>query len=404
MRQGALLTVFLVVFIDLVGFGIVIPILPYYAQQYGATGWTLGWLMASYSIMQFFFAPFWGRVSDWAGRRPILLLSILGSSIAMALMATAGSLKWLFIARIFAGIFGANISTAYAYVTDITDESERARGMGMVGAAFGLGFIFGPAIGGVLSRWGFGMPMLAGSLLAFANFFFAFVKLEEPKLPPDVRMGHRFRRFHLESVQEALLDPHTRRASVLFLLLVMAITQMEVTFALFMAARFKFDAEGAGVVLACMGAVMVVVQGGLIGKLVRRFTEIRLIAAGMAAAAIALWVFSSSLLLPVVLAALTVLAFAHGVLHPSLSTLASLGTSGGGEERRGLTMGIFQSSGSLARAVAPPIAGWLFDNMSWRSPYFAGSLFLVVGLTLTLIWWWPLIFGSFRGRQTDLVT
>ena len=148
MRRSSLLIVFLIVFIDLVGFGIVIPILPYYAKEFGASGWELGWLMTSYSLMQFLFSPFWGRISDRYGRRPILLMSILGTSIFMAVLGFADSLMWLFIGRTLAGFFGANISTAYAYVSDITTEENRAKGMGLVGAAFGLGFIFGPAIGG----------------------------------------------------------------------------------------------------------------------------------------------------------------------------------------------------------------------------------------------------------------
>src|SRR3954471_2848954 len=159
MRKSALLNIFLVVFIDLLGFGIVIPILPYYAKEFGASGWTLGWLMTSYSLMQFLIAPVWGKISDQIGRRPVLLISILGTCLSMTFLGFARSLAWLFVGRIFAGICGANISTAYAYITDITDESNRAKGMGLIGAAFGLGFILGPAIGGVLSRHGYDVPM-----------------------------------------------------------------------------------------------------------------------------------------------------------------------------------------------------------------------------------------------------
>ena len=182
MRQSSLLIIFLIIFIDLVGFGIVIPILPYYAKAYSASASQIGWLMAIYSLMQFLFSPVWGRISDYVGRRPVLLMSLLGSSISMALLGLAGSLSWLFIARAFAGMCGANISTAYAYVTDVTSEKDRAKGMGMIGAGFGLGFIFGPAIGAVLSRYGYSFPMFVGAFMAFANFCFALVKLEEPEL------------------------------------------------------------------------------------------------------------------------------------------------------------------------------------------------------------------------------
>ena len=185
MKRSPLLVLFVVVFIDLVGFGIVIPILPYYAKAYGASALTLGWLMTSYSLMQFFFAPVWGRLSDRIGRRPVLLGSMAGSVISLLILGWAPSLLWLFVGRTFAGICGANISTATAYIADVTDEKDRARGMGMIGAAFGLGFIFGPAIGGVLSRYGYGVPMFAAAALSAANIAFAWFQLQEPVADPD---------------------------------------------------------------------------------------------------------------------------------------------------------------------------------------------------------------------------
>jgi DHA1 family tetracycline resistance protein-like MFS transporter len=382
-RQSALLIIFLVVFLDLVGFGIVIPILPYYAQQYGASAWQLGWLMTSYSLVQFLFAPVWGRISDYVGRRPVLLVSILGTSFSMAILGLAGSLEWLFIGRILAGIAGANISTAYAYVADVTTEEDRAKGMGLIGAGFGLGFIFGPAIGGVLSRWGFGVPMFVASLLALANFAFAFFKLQEPVLPPDVRSAHRFKRFDLEGIRLALEDGRTRFAVGTFLLVTFAVTQMEVTFALFMGARYGFDAERAGVLLAAMGVVMVAVQGGLISRLVRRFGEVRLVILGAAVCAAALTVFASTNSVELVVVSLLFLAFGHGMLHPSLSSLASLGAP---VDQRGAAMGVFQSAGSLARVLGPPCAGWLYDRMSWRSPFYSGSILLALASLIAIVW------------------
>jgi MFS family permease len=383
MRQkSSLLVIFLVVFIDLVGFGIVIPILPYYAQHYGASAFELGWLMTAYSAMQFLFAPIWGKISDHLGRRPILLLSVLGTAISMAILGLAGSLEWLFIGRILAGACGANISTAYAYVTDVTNEQERAKGMGMVGAAFGLGFIFGPAIGGMLSRYGYGVPMLAGSALALCNFAFAFFRLEEPKLSPEVRMAHRYRH-DWQSVQLAFGDSRTRMAILLFFLVTFAITQMEVTFAIYMGARYQYNAEQAGVLLAVMGIVMVAVQGGLIGRLAPLFGEKNLVVIGTFVAALALTAFASVGSVPLVVVTLCFLAFGHGLLHPSLSSLASLGAL---SNRRGTTMGVFQSAGSLARVLGPPCAGWLYDRMSWRSPFYGGSVVLTVAFAFSVVW------------------
>src|SRR6185295_307339 len=267
MRKSALLNIFGVVFIDLVGFGIVIPILPYYAKQFGASGWALGWLMTSYSLMQFLIAPVWGGFSDRIGRRPVLLVSILGTCLSMTFLGFAQSLEWLFIGRIFAGISGANISTAYAYITDITDESNRAKGMGMIGAAFGLGFIFGPFVGGVLSPHGYSVPMFAGAGLAAFNLVFAFFTLGEPPLTREARAANRSRRFDRDALRTAFADSRARLAISEFFLFTLAWTQIEVVFALYMNARYGYDARQAGVLLGAMGFVMVIIQGGFIRRL-----------------------------------------------------------------------------------------------------------------------------------------
>lgn len=385
MRQSSLLIIFLVVFIDLVGFGIVIPILPYYAQEFGASAWSLGWLMTTYSLMQFLFAPIWGRVSDYVGRRPVLLVSLIGTSISLSILGAAGSLEWLFIGRLLAGISGANISTAYAYVSDVTREEDRAKGMGLIGAGFGLGFIFGPAIGGVLSRYGYRTPMFAGALLALLNLCFAFFKLEEPRLPREIRESHRTKRFDLETIRAAFEDPRSRIGIGLFFLTTFAVTQMEVVFALYLGKRFNFGAEKAGVLLAVVGLIMATIQGGLIGRLAKRFGERNLITTGAALCALGLVGFASADMIPLLVAALVVLALGHGVLHPSLSSLASLGASA---QRRGATMGVFHSAGSLARVLGPPCAGWLFDQVSWRSPFFSGAIVVGAVSVISLIRTW----------------
>ncbi|MCM2277747.1 MAG: MFS transporter [Oligoflexia bacterium] len=383
MRQSSLLIIFLIVFIDLVGFGIIIPILPYYAQHYGASGWHLGLLMTSYSLMQFLVAPLWGRISDYVGRRPVLLISLFGTALSLALLGVAGSLKWLFIGRTLAGIFGANISTAYAYVADVTAEEERTKGMGMIGAGFGLGFIFGPAIGGLLSRYGFGFPMFAGAILAFCNLLFAFFMLKEPRISVEMRAANRTRRFSTEAFRLALEDPRTRLGIGIFFLVTLAVTQMEAVFALYLNARYQYDAESAGILLAVMGTIMVIMQAGLVGRLAPRFGEIRLIVAGGAICAVALAGFASVNSIPLVTAMLCVLAVGHGLLHPSLTSLTSLGAA---PSRRGMTMGVFHSMGSLARIIGPPCAGWLFDRVSWRSPFFTGALMLTAASIIALLW------------------
>lgn len=381
--RSPLLIIFLVVFVDLVGFGIVIPILPYYAKAYGASATALGWLMTTYSAMQFFFAPVWGRLSDQYGRRPILVMTILGQAAAMLALGLAPSLAWLFLARTLAGVCGANISTATAYIADVTSEQDRAKGMGLIGAAFGLGFIFGPAIGGVLSRWGFGAPMFAAAGLASLNALFALFRLPEPSLSPEIRAQHRARRFDREAVRESLGDQRTRGAILLFLVLTFAATQMEVVFALFIQARHGYDAQHAGWLLALMGTVMVLVQGGLIGGLSRRFGEVRLVVLGAVTMSVALVVMAESRPIGPLIAALALLAFGMGVSSPSLSSLASRGAR---PDRRGATMGVYQSAGSLARVLGPPVAGWSYDVLGIHTPFLTAAGLTTLAALGALAW------------------
>lgn len=377
-KKSPLLIIFLVVFIDLVGFGIVIPILPYYAKQFGATATQLGWLMAAYSGMQFFFAPVWGRLSDRIGRRPVLLMTIFGVALSMIALGLSNSLWMLFCARLFAGICGANISTATAYIADVTSPENRAKGMGMIGAAFGLGFIFGPAIGGALSIHGYGVPMFFAAGLSALNLIFAFFKLTEPPLTQSAREKNRSKRFDAKAFAQTMGDHRTRLATVSFFLVTLGITQMEVCFAIFVLARFGLGAREAGWLLAFMGTLMVLIQGGLIGRLSRRFGESRLIATGAVAMALGLIIFAFSGKIALVFFALTLLAIGNGITNPSLSSLASKGASA---ETRGATMGIYQSAGSLARVIGPVTAGLVYDRFGIHVPFLmaAGVMIFAFG-------------------------
>src|ERR1044072_8886644 len=191
MKRSPLIVIFITVFIDLIGFGIVIPVLPYYAEgtRFGATPREVGLLFASYSLMQLFFAPVLGRLSDKHGRRPILLISLLGTAVGFLILGFATTLWMLFLGRIIDGISGGNISTAQAYLADVTTKENPAKGMGLIGAAFGLGFVFGPAIGGILSRWGINVPFFFAGGLAFANAILLFFALPETVTPDHSARG-----------------------------------------------------------------------------------------------------------------------------------------------------------------------------------------------------------------------
>lgn len=383
MRRSPLVVIFIVVFFDLLGFGIVIPILPYYAKAYGASASTLGWLMTSYSLMQFFFAPLWGRLSDRIGRRPVLLGSMAGSVVAMLVLGWAPSLLWLFVGRTLAGISAANISTATAYITDVTSEDDRARGMGLIGAAFGLGFIFGPALGGLLSDFGFGVPMFAAASLALGNIVFAWFALEEPIRAAGREATPVARRFDGLAIRETLRDPRSRAAVLLFFLVTVAFTQMEVALAFFVAARHGFDAQRTGWLLAMMGVVMVAVQGGLIGRLSRWVGETALIVTGTLVMALALFLVGSSVHLWPLYVGLALLALGNGLTNPSLATLASRGAP---PESRGATMGVYQSAGSLARVFGPLLAGYTYDHFGAGRPFLVAAGLMALAFWGTTIW------------------
>lgn len=382
MNKKALLTLFLVTFVDLLGFGIVIPILPYYAMEFGAGGTEIGFLMAIFSIGQFFFAPLWGSLSDRIGRKPVLLISVLVTAASMVLMGLANSLMTLMIARLLVGIGSANISTAYAYVSDVTDEKNRAKGMGIVGASFGLGFIFGPALGGILSTHGYDLPMFVGAGLAALNAILVFALLPEPNISAKERAAHRTPRFDLQVVQTAFLDPKTARPIFAFFLTTFALVQMEVVFALFLKSRFGIEARQAGILLAVSGIIMVLIQGGLIGKLVKKFGELKLIQAGAWIGATGFLAFGLSQSYSVTLAAIVIMSLAQGIMSPSLSSWCSTQSS---PSTRGLTMGVYHSSGSLARALSPIVAGLMFERISMLAPFVLAAVSLAVTWVITIM-------------------
>lgn len=392
MKKSPLFIIFLVVFVDLLGFGLVIPILPYYASHYGADAFKLGWLMAIYSLAQFLFAPAWGRLSDIMGRRPIIVFTVLGTAAAHALVAWAPNLWWIFAGRLLAGLFGGNISTATAYIADITTEENRAKGMGIIGAGFGLGFIFGPALGGILARYGFGAPAMAAAALALLNAVAAAALLPEPPLSKEQRAAHRHKRFDTSAIRGALARPSSRHVILLFFIVTMAFTQMEACFALFMRDRFGFDAMQAGWLLAYMGVIMVLLQGGLIHRLVKKFGEVPLAIAGMTAMAGALVALSVSPTLFATYVAMTLIALGQGLNNPSLMSLVSKSAPPG---QTGAVMGVYQSAGSLARVFGPPMAGLLYDRMSHGAPFWMSGGLMAFAAMMAGFW---LLVGVSRTR------
>jgi len=373
-----LIIVFVTVFIDLLGFGIIIPLLPFYAETFGATAFTVGLLATSFSLMQFVFAPIWGRVSDRIGRRPIILIGLLGSCLAYLGFGLANTLVALFAARIFAGIAGANIPTAQAVVADLTTPENRAKGMGMIGAAFGLGFIFGPAIGGFLSRYGYSVPAFFASGLSLANFAAAWFLLPET-LKPEHRAVERVGR--LDALRAAVARPHLPLLLVIGFLVVGAFSSFEATFALFAERTYAFHASTIGYVFAFVGIILVIVQGFLVGKVVKRIGEHHIVPASLALVAIGLLMIPATRSVAALLVANGVMAVGMGFNNPALMSLVSRYSAA---EDQGGVMGLTQSLNSLARIVGPMWGGFAFDHLGVGMPYISGAVVMGVAAALSI--------------------
>jgi DHA1 family tetracycline resistance protein-like MFS transporter len=365
MKRSPLVVIFTTVFIDLVGFGIVIPVLPFYAEgtRFNASPRMVGLLFASYSVMQLIFSPILGRLSDKYGRRPVLLISIIGTGVGFLILGFANTLWMLFVGRILDGITGGNISTAQAYIADITTKENRAKGMGLIGAAFGLGFVFGPAIGGILSRWGVEVPFLFAAGLSFANALLLYFTLPETVTPDHpARVSAAGGRGFSQLIQ-SLKNPRLSFVLTIYFLFIVAFSIMTTSFSLFTMFRYGYDAQHTGYLFAYVGVLAVIVQGGLIGRLVKRFGELPLVITGA-------FLFAGSLFaVPFVgpqtggLLALLIggglFSIGNSLAAPSLTSLASKSV---GAADQGSVLGVTQSVASLARAVGPTLAALLIHS------------------------------------------
>lgn len=390
MKDKRLLIIFLTVFIDLVGFGIVIPLNPYLAKNFGASPLWVGLLMGVYSLMQFIFSPFWGQLSDRIGRRPVILWSLVGAAVAHAGFACSTSLAGLFVARALAGVFGGNISTAMAYIADITAEKDRSKGMGMVGAAFGLGFICGPLLGagfgwiglrlGSSPPLGENFPALMAGAICLANAIFAYRFLPESRVP-GAAVRERPARFRL--IFEALSTPVLGPLLAMVFLSGLAMAHIEGSLFLYMQDRFAWNAIQASLGFGYIGLIMTFTQGYLIRKWLPKFGERNMLLIGFALSALgfgllAISDFTLALALFAVAAGVTTLGLGNGMVNPSLNGSVSLSS---GEDVQGAHLGIAQSLSSLARILGPPLGGWLYERAAW-TPFAIASALTATGFLL----------------------
>ena len=373
----ALGIVFLTVFLDLVGFGIVLPLLPFYATELGASPFEVGLIIASYSAMQFLFAPIWGSLSDRYGRRPLLLVGLFGSAASYLVFGLARSLEVLLLSRVIAGVMGANIPVAQAYIADSTTIERRARGMGLIGAAFGLGFIFGPAIGGGLSPWGFGVPGFVAAGLSLTAATAAWRWLPESLAPENrTRDGlgilsavtGRARAASRVLTRRRLRDPIAG-----FFLGTMGFAGFTTIFPLFLENPLGLTAVHAGGMFALVGVVSAGVQGALIGPMVERYGERANAALGgtvLSAGVIAMGLGQS--ILATILSLLAV-GVGWGLLAPSLQSLVSRRAMA---NEQGEVLGVNQSASALARVIGPVAAGWAYGALGPGLGFVAGGLLI----------------------------
>jgi MFS family permease len=374
---------FLIVLIDLIGFGLVIPLLPFYAERFAASPQEVTALMAVFSLMSMLTSPFWGRLSDRVGRRPVLMISMGAASLAYMWMGFADALWMLFAARALAGACAGNIAAAQAYIADVTPPEKRARGMGIIGAAFGLGFIVGPALGGILAGNNLATanlraPGLVAAALSLVALLGVVLVLKE-SLPAG--LPQRSRRSRVEALRAALGRTVLARLLAIFFLAILAFAGMEATFALWAMAQFGWGPAQIGYVFTYVGLLSAVMQGGLIGRLTARFGEEKLLLTGLTLIALGLLVIPLARDLGLLLVSVSFLALGMGAMQPSLNSLISRRA---GVEEQGEVMGVAQSVASLSRVLGPLLAGALFAGLGRDSPFLCGMALVVAA---ALIGW-----------------
>jgi len=382
-QRSPLFIIFTTVLIDLIGFGMVIPLISLYGRHFGAEGLQLPILGGIYSLMQFFFAPIWGGLSDRVGRRPILLLSLAGSTISYIIFGLAPSFTWLLVARAFGGIFAANISTAQAYIADVTTPADRAKGMGLIGAAFGIGFTLGPPLGGIASaKLGLAAPGLIAALICGLNFLLAIFRLPESlRLELRRKAARSWMPINIPKLIESARHPELGFFLVTFFFVTFAFSTMEQTFSLLFQTKFNFDTGEAGLktglVLMVSGILGAVVQGGLIRRWVPKYGEKKLLLTGLFLSTVVMAVFPFGPTYALYFFLAIPLALGSSLINPSLSALISKSAS---SREQGSTLGLSQGLASLARATGP-FCGLLTFSVQREFPYFIASV-IYLGLWL----------------------
>jgi len=385
------MVIFTTVFLDLVGFGIIIPLVGIYGRHYGASVFELAVLGSIYSLMQFFFSPIWGRMSDRVGRRPILLMSLLGSTLSYFLFAFATNLYIIILSRALAGIFAANISTAQAYIADVTEKKDRAKGMGLIGAAFGIGFTLGPPLGGIsAAKLGLWAPGVIAGTFCGLNLILAYFRLKE-SLPEEIRAKNAatkkligVRHAQWNTLKRVAKDKRLLLPIISIFVATFAFSNLEQVFSLFIQAKFSLETSEAGyktgIVLMWSGFLGALVQGGLIRKLVPKYGEVKLAIVGFFIQGTAMILFAHSPTYESFFFTAVPLALGSGLINPTLAALVSKRAEA---DEQGAVIGLKEGMSSLARFFGP-FCGLLAFGIKIELPFYIAA-FVVVALAFVWV-------------------
>lgn len=391
-RRSPLLPIFLIVMVDVLGLTIILPLLPFYAERLGASPTVVGLLVSTYAACQLVAGPVLGQISDRMGRRPLLLVSQLGTFIGFLILAWAGTLWVVFLARVIDGLTAGNLSLAQAYISDVTKPEDRAKSFGVIGVAFGIGFLIGPAISGFLSTFSYQYPIFAAAALSATSILSTYFLLPgAPVIPesekrdgPPLPAGRRLRVLDWGNYATYFKRPVLARLLWQFFAFAFSFAIFMSGFALFAERRFTwnghpFGVKEVGYIFAYVGFLGIILQGGLIGRLVKRFGEEKLVSSGFISATAGFGLIGFMYHLPGLLVASTLASFGTGVLRPALTSLI---TQRAGREEQGIVLGLTQSLMSVAQILAPVIGGFLIDRELLTTWAIAGAAVSFIGVLI----------------------
>ena len=381
-EQKNLIILFFTLVVVMLGFGMIIPIIPFFIESFGASGSSLGMLMASFAVMQFLFAPVWGSLSDRYGRKPFLVIGALGNGIAMLFFGLSTELWMLFASRALSGILSsATLPTAMAYIGDSTSDENRGGGMGVVGAAMGMGMVLGPGLGGWLAGSSLSTPFFVAAALSVVAMIFVLIVLPE-SLPQEKRTAieGKIKGPQFGEMGRALFSP-IGILLVMAFLLSFGLTNFEAVFGLFSLEKHGYGPQRVGTVLTVIGLTSVLMQGVLTGPLTKRWGDVNLLRLSLAGSAVGFLLMLTANSFVTVLVTVSVFVISNSLLRPVVSSLTSKRSTSG----QGVAMGLNNSFMSLGRIAGPLWAGFIFD-VNYNHPYISGAIIMLVGFLVSLIW------------------